>query len=125
LADLTAGYEHEGFFDEAVAGDGRIRPHYEQLLRRLGQIPASDLGRAAGQIDAQFLRQGITFTVYGDDEGVERTFPMDLVPRIIPADDWAMIEEGFIAETVDNFWDGEFRLGFNISRAFDLSPKKK
>ena len=99
MADLTAGYEHEGFFDEAVAGDGRIRPHYEQLLQRLGQIPASDLGRAAGQIDAQFLRQGITFTVYGDDEGVERTFPMDLVPRIIPGDDWAMIEKGLIQRT--------------------------
>lgn len=99
LADLTADYEHEGFFDEAVSGDGRIRPHYEQLLERLGQISTGDLGRAAGQIDAQFLRQGITFTVYGDDEGVERTFPMDLVPRIIPGDDWAMIEAGLVQRT--------------------------
>lgn len=37
----------------------------------------------------------------------------------------AMIEKGFIAETIDNFWDGEFRLGFNISRAFDLSPSRQ
>jgi len=37
----------------------------------------------------------------------------------------AMIEKGFITETIDNFWDGELRLGFNISRAFDLRPKPK
>ncbi len=37
----------------------------------------------------------------------------------------AMIEKGFIAETIDDFWDGKFRLGFNISRAFDLNPTRK
>jgi hypothetical protein len=37
----------------------------------------------------------------------------------------AMIEKGFVAETVDDFWDGKFRLGFNISRAFDLRPVRK
>jgi len=37
----------------------------------------------------------------------------------------AMIEKGFVAETVDDFWDGKFRLGFNISRAFDLMPVRK
>ncbi len=99
LADLTAGYEHEGFFDEAVDESGAPRTHYEQLLHRLGQFAAGDLHRAVGQIDAQFLRQGITFTVYGDDDGVERTFPMDLVPRIIPGKEWATIERGLIQRT--------------------------
>ena len=46
--------------------------------------------------DGIFRTQGITFTVYGDDEGVERTFPLDLIPRIIPADEWAVIESGVI-----------------------------
>ena len=46
--------------------------------------------------DAAFRQAGITFTVYGEGEGVERTFPMDLVPRIIPADEWAHLEEGLV-----------------------------
>ncbi len=46
--------------------------------------------------DAAFRQAGITFTVYGEGEGVERTFPMDLVPRIIPADEWAHLEAGLV-----------------------------
>ena len=46
--------------------------------------------------DAAFRSAGITFTVYGEGEGIERTFPMDLVPRIIPADEWAHLEEGLV-----------------------------
>jgi uncharacterized circularly permuted ATP-grasp superfamily protein len=41
-----------------------------------------------------FLTQGITFTVYNDDQGTERIFPFDLVPRIIPADEWDLVERG-------------------------------
>lgn len=118
LADLTAGYEHEGFFDEAIDSAGHVRGHYEQLLSRLGSISTAALHRAAGQIDDQFLRQGITFTVYGDDEGVERTFPMDLVPRIIPASDWEMIERGLIQRTaaLNSFLDDIYAGGAQIIR---------
>jgi uncharacterized circularly permuted ATP-grasp superfamily protein len=46
--------------------------------------------------DGIFRSAGITFTVYGDDDGIERTFPMDLLPRLIPADEWEVIERGVI-----------------------------
>jgi uncharacterized circularly permuted ATP-grasp superfamily protein len=46
--------------------------------------------------DVSFRNQGITFTVYGDARGVEKTFPFDLVPRIIPADEWETIERGLV-----------------------------
>lgn len=118
LADLTEGYEHEGFFDEAVGDDGQVRGHYDQLLSRLSNISTADLHRAASQIDDQFLRQGITFTVYGDDEGVERTFPMDMVPRIIPSSDWNMIERGLIQRTaaLNAFLDDIYAGGAQIVR---------
>ena len=48
------------------------------------------------QRNESFRRQGITFTVYGGDEGTERTWPMDLFPRVIDADEWAMLERGLI-----------------------------
>ena len=44
--------------------------------------------------DLAFLNQGITFTVYSDNQGTERIFPFDLVPRIIPAPEWEHIEAG-------------------------------
>ena len=47
-------------------------------------------------VDAAFLRQGITFTVYSDEQGTERIFPFDLVPRIIPNAEWTKIEAGLI-----------------------------
>ena len=42
------------------------------------------------------LNQGVTFTVYGDDQGLEKTMPVDLVPRIITHDEWERIERGLI-----------------------------
>ena len=46
--------------------------------------------------DVAFRNQGITFTVYGDATGVERIFPFDLMPRIIPAPEWDTIERGLV-----------------------------
>jgi uncharacterized circularly permuted ATP-grasp superfamily protein len=45
-------------------------------------------------IDAAFLRQGVTFNVYGDSQGAEKIFPFDLLPRIIPAKEWEHLERG-------------------------------
>jgi uncharacterized circularly permuted ATP-grasp superfamily protein len=47
-------------------------------------------------VDLAFMRQGITFNVYGDSQGAERIFPFDLVPRIIPAPEWAYLETGLV-----------------------------
>jgi uncharacterized circularly permuted ATP-grasp superfamily protein len=95
-ADLFRDYATDGFFDEAFDATGEVRPHYRSLVERLADIPPSDLGRRERIRDGIFRTQGITFTVYGDGEGVERTFPMDLIPRVIPADEWAVIEAGVI-----------------------------
>ena len=93
---LFAGYEPAGFFDEVFTAEGEVRPHYEALVRRLGAFGADELARREHLRDAAFHAQGITFTVYGEGDGIERTFPMDLIPRIIPADEWAAVEEGLV-----------------------------
>jgi uncharacterized circularly permuted ATP-grasp superfamily protein len=95
-ADLFEGYAPESFFDEIFAEDGIVRPHYEDLVARLRSFSSAELGRRERLRDVAFREAGITFTVYGEDEGVERTFPMDLLPRIIPAEEWTGIEEGLI-----------------------------
>jgi uncharacterized circularly permuted ATP-grasp superfamily protein len=94
--NLFAAYERGDFFDEVFTDDGRVRAHYRALVDRLRSLTPEELERRERVRDRLFHTQGITFTVYGDDAGVERTFPMDLLPRIIPADEGAHIERGVI-----------------------------
>jgi uncharacterized circularly permuted ATP-grasp superfamily protein len=96
MADLFAGYAHDGFFDEVFDGDGSVRSHYDDLVARLRAMSPAELARRERLRDAAFRTAGITFTVYGEEQGVERTFPMDLLPRIIPAEEWADVEAGLI-----------------------------
>ncbi|MBW3621007.1 MAG: circularly permuted type 2 ATP-grasp protein, partial [Actinobacteria bacterium] len=93
---LFREYATDGFFDEAFDGAGGTREHYRSLVERLDDITPEDLGRRERIRDGIFRTQGITFTVYGDGEGVERTFPMDLIPRVIPAHEWDVVEAGVI-----------------------------
>ena len=94
--DLLTGYRTDGFYDEVFAADGSVRPHYTALVRRLRGLPPAELERRERLRDAAFRSQGITFTVYDDEEGEERTFPMDLIPRVIPGHEWAEVERGLV-----------------------------
>jgi uncharacterized circularly permuted ATP-grasp superfamily protein len=87
-------YLTEGFFDEMFLPDGQVRPHYQKLYERFQTLEAEEFEQKRQAVDASFLRQGITFTVYNNDEGTERIFPFDLVPRIIPNKEWQYLEKG-------------------------------
>jgi len=91
---LTGRYDPGGFFDEMFAAPGRPRNHYAHLYRQLQTLTPAALAERRRAADAAFLYQGITFTVYGEEEGVERIFPFDLIPRIIPSAEWTQLELG-------------------------------
>lgn len=74
--------------------EGVPRPHYKPLYQTLLELQADDLRRSQQAAELSFLHQGITFTVYGREEGTERIFPSDLLPRIIPSSEWSTIERG-------------------------------
>jgi uncharacterized circularly permuted ATP-grasp superfamily protein len=78
------------------AATGAPRPHYAPVLSRLNELGHDALLRRRRMADITFRNQGITFTVYSDQTGVEKIFPFDLVPRIIPATEWNQIEKGLI-----------------------------
>lgn len=82
-------------FDEVYDTDG-VRPHYRMLMDRLTSLGNEDLAERSGLLDSFFRTLGITFAVTGHESGLERTWPMDLVPRIIPAAEWRHIEAGLI-----------------------------
>ena len=81
-------------YDEMIAPEGAVRPHYELLQDRIASLGAEELGERQRTLERSFLLQGITFTVYGAESATERIIPTDLFPRIIPAAEWAKIEAG-------------------------------
>jgi uncharacterized circularly permuted ATP-grasp superfamily protein len=87
-------YQIDGAYDEMFAAEGVPRPQYDALFRRLLELQPSELKQRQQTADIGFLNQGITFTVYGHDEGTEKIFPYDLLPRIITSGEWAAIEKG-------------------------------
>jgi uncharacterized circularly permuted ATP-grasp superfamily protein len=81
-------------YDEMLTGLGEVRPHYGALNQRIATLAASELAERQRTLERFFLLQGITFTVYGGESTTERIIPTDLLPRIIPAAEWATIESG-------------------------------
>ena len=81
-------------YDEAFDGDGRARELYGQIVDRFSGLSVAELRRIEGLVESHFRRQGITFTVYGDETGIERTWPMDLFPRLVAAAEWRQLELG-------------------------------
>jgi len=108
-------YSCDDFYDEAFRPDGTPREHYRRLVELLSSFEPGELERRARMRDATFRSRGVTFTVYdeGEPEGLERTFPMDLLPRIIPAAEWDLIAAGLTQRVralnmfLDDLYDGE------------------
>lgn len=83
-------------YDEAFDQEGNPRPHYIPTVESLGKLTEKQI-KQRGQLQTVSLRnQGITFNVYGEDEGEEKVFPFDFVPRIISAPEWKKLEEGLV-----------------------------
>jgi uncharacterized circularly permuted ATP-grasp superfamily protein len=89
-------YNHDNFFDEMMDGNGEIRPHYRNFGSLFQSLKHEEFQDKRHSVDLAFLRQGITFNVYGDSQGMERIFPFDLIPRIIPAKEWEHLERGLV-----------------------------
>ncbi len=87
-------------FDEMNASATSVRAHYESYQRWLALQPADVMQDRRAEAEMIFRRVGITFAVYGDKDedgaGSERLIPFDLIPRIIPAHEWASMEKGLV-----------------------------
>ena len=87
-------YQLDEAYDEMFSGASSLHPHYEPLLEHFAALPQEEIQRRKQSADLSFLNQGITFTVYGRDEGKEQIFPYDMLPRIITSAEWALVERG-------------------------------
>ena len=89
MADLFQDYPFGRAWDEMFSGPGVIRPAYESVHAALQTLSAADLKARADIMGRTFLDQGITFAL----GGVERPFPLDLIPRIVTAQEWKVVAD--------------------------------
>jgi uncharacterized circularly permuted ATP-grasp superfamily protein len=83
-------------FDAMSLAHCQLREHYVEFTGWLAQQPAETIARKRAEADLLFRRVGITFAVYGDDAGTERLIPFDIIPRVIPATEWAQLQTGLV-----------------------------
>ncbi len=92
---LIETYETESFFDEAFVNDScQARDGYSPTLDFFADLSPGQMQASLRSLERAFLKQGVTFTVYSDGQGTERIFPFDPFPRIIPHNEWAVIDAG-------------------------------
>src|SRR5262245_30400672 len=91
---LFGHYDLNGAYDEMFSAEGGPRQPYLRLFQRILQLAPEELRQRQKAAETSFLHQGITFTVYGGNEGTERIFPYDLLPRIISNREWSVIDRG-------------------------------
>ena len=84
------------FFDEMFESPQQPRAHYRMLIDEMRRMPQDEVERLQDRVTRSFLHEGITFTVYGDQASIERAFPIDCVPRLLLAREWAHIEGGLV-----------------------------
>lgn len=89
-------YRTEGFFDEMFVSDGVPRPGAGPIVETINSLPPRDLKRRQRAAEYTLMNSGNTFNVYGAKEGAEKILPFDIIPRIIPADEWERLEAGLV-----------------------------
>ncbi|MEJ2504327.1 MAG: hypothetical protein P8177_13605, partial [Gemmatimonadota bacterium] len=85
---LLSRYTADGAYDEMMTPALEPRPPYEILFRRLLSLSQEELDQRQRAADRSFLHRGITFTVSGHDDGTEKIFPYDILPRILGRGEW-------------------------------------
>ena len=81
-------------WDEMYTANAEIREQYKTIIEILKNTSTDTLTKKEELSKQLFMTQGVTFTVYSDNEGIEKIFPFDIVPRIITANEWDKIEKG-------------------------------
>ena len=87
-------YDPGDFYDELFTAAGQPRHPAKLLVERIGSVAVEDLVQRQQAAQNTLFRQGVTFNVYGDEQGAEKVFPFDVVPRVVPAGDWQWLEKG-------------------------------
>jgi uncharacterized circularly permuted ATP-grasp superfamily protein/uncharacterized alpha-E superfamily protein len=95
LADPLPGYAgRPGRYDECRAPDGSVRPHWAEFLRLLGADPSATLRAASEACARAVLEQDVSMNVYAGARSEPQPWPLDVVPHLVSAADWAVVSAG-------------------------------
>jgi uncharacterized circularly permuted ATP-grasp superfamily protein len=112
-------------YDEMLLADGSCRPNYAPYYEWLSNVDLKTIEDKRKKAELLFHKVGITFNVYGENEGSERLIPFDPIPRIIPANDWKEIEKGILQRvTALNCFLNDIYHDAQIVRAGIIPPKQ-
>ena len=87
-------YQPREVFDELVDQDGAPRPAARALCEYLATLDAGEMRLRRQAIDAAIVTMGISFTTYNDGENIDRAWPFDPIPRVMPESEWRRIDAG-------------------------------
>ena len=87
-------YDPGEFYDEMISSPGNPRLASKSVAGYLQRLSAKQIGRRQNAADLSIAEMGVTFTVYSEGENIDRTWPFDIIPRIIPQKEWSHIEKG-------------------------------
>lgn len=92
--NLVANYDVGEFYDEMFSPGGIPRSDCQLLYQHIQELTSNDLRKRKTAAERSMIRLGITFNVYGEEEGTERIIPFDILPRIIQGEQWSWISKG-------------------------------
>ena len=89
-------YDPGGFYDEIIAATGKARPASRSLVEFIGKQTMKHLVSRQQAADLAIQEMGVSFTVYSEGQNIDRSWPMDIIPRVIPLQEWQVLEKGLI-----------------------------
>jgi len=87
-------YDPGDFYDELFIEKGKPRPEAQLLIAKINSLPSGELEQRQQAAQNALMKLGATFNVYSDNQGTERIFPFDIIPRIVSALEWQWLEKG-------------------------------
>ena len=89
-------YQTDNFFDEMFGPKGQIKDGYDLFKNRVEALSREEMMRRQAAAEKAMMAMGITFNVYSEGQGTERIMPVDIIPRIVAADEWNRLEKGLV-----------------------------
>lgn len=95
-SSIWTEYSSGDFFDELITPAGNPRIHAKNIFSYFGKYSDRFMKTKQAAADLTILQMGISFTIYSEGENIDRSWPMDIIPRTISSKEWARIEEGLV-----------------------------
>lgn len=93
---LQISLQDPSVYDEWSADGVTPRPHWTAFTDEFQKIGTDELARRWERSERRIRENGVTYNIYGDPLGTNRPWKLDLIPLLIPAEEWRYIEAGIV-----------------------------